>query len=643
MRHRDDIDGLRAVAVLPILLFHFDAPYFSGGYVGVDVFFVISGYLITKNLLDGSAGREFGLFEFYHRRIRRIFPALVATIAATTVVASVVLMPHDFAAFGRSVIAAMLFFSNMHFWKESGYFDTAATLKPLLHTWSLSVEEQFYIFFPLFVMLCRRFAGARMFTVMLAAASASFALSALLVHFRPAMAFYIAPTRAWELLLGASIATGRLSAPNGRTAELAGVAGFLSIAAAVFLFTDQTPFPGIAALAPCLGTALLIHVGGSSRIASSILQFRPFVLIGLISYSLYLWHWPILALSRYYRVVPLRWEEAGELLAATFVVALLSWRYIETPFRRGSALTSREGLLVSAVGAATAILAVGFVLTVSRGLPQRFPQRVTYLDSFSLDRDFEFMSCHNRSPQKVAAGDLCAVGDRDVRPTLLLWGDSHGLALRRDIEAALRANRLSAIVATHDGCVPLFGLRRLNYSHPCQEFADAVRDLVERNRFQAVVLVANWTAYYNQPMTDGESTSPTRAESELALGRAIDRNLVFLSERGVKVILTDPVPGSRYPVPKLMAQREVYLTNVVNEFSRTEFLERNAKLFDVLTRNEGRVSARVQLWKQLCASGTCLVAQHGRPLYLDTNHPAKTQFDFAIPAFTEALWKLNES
>ncbi|NNU42853.1 acyltransferase family protein [Ramlibacter montanisoli] len=352
--HRPDIDGLRALAVLPIVLFHLGVPGFGGGYVGVDIFFVISGFLITQRLLSDSH-----LLRFYERRARRILPALMVVLAATTAAASVLLMPLDLAAYGRSMIATLVFASNFHFWSEVGYFDEPAALKPLLHTWSLGVEEQFYILFPLFLMFAIK--ARRSLVVVGMAATLSFIADAWFVTRSPALAFYWCPFRAWELMLGACLAMARL--PAARSWEAA--AGFLLIGIAVFGYSEATPFPGFAALLPCAGAALLLHAGGMQ--AASPLRWGAAVFIGRISFSLYLWHWPVIVFYRYLWGEP---DAASIFLLAGLTVALstLTYIFVEEPVRTRRRVSSiaRFSVVAGALGVLVGAVTLGDCPVVSR-------------------------------------------------------------------------------------------------------------------------------------------------------------------------------------------------------------------------------------------------------------------------------------
>jgi len=363
MQYRTEIDGLRAFAVLPVILFHAGFAPFSGGYVGVDVFFVISGYLITSIILRELEQGRFSILKFYERRIRRILPALFAMMAVCIPVAWALLNPYMFRDFAQSVAAVSVYLSNVLFWQESGYFDTAAELKPLLHTWSLAVEEQYYVIVPVMLMALWRLGRKPLFAIIVLLALASLALSQWMVGVYPSANFYLLPTRAWEMFTG-SICAFLLA--GGKRFELNALAwlGLAMILYAVFRFDADTPFPSVYALVPVVGTALVILFAAPQGSTSRFLSWAPFVWIGLISYSAYLWHQPIFAFSRFYLVFePSPWL-MGALSLISLAIAWLSWRFIERPFRSlhpGDApwLPTRRTLFSTTAMVSAAFLAFG--------------------------------------------------------------------------------------------------------------------------------------------------------------------------------------------------------------------------------------------------------------------------------------------
>lgn len=457
MKYRAEIDGLRALAVVPVILFHTGFEQFGGGFVGVDVFFVISGYLITTLILADLRTGRFSLLDFYERRARRILPALLVVVLACIPFARMWLVPEDYVDFSRSVAAVATFSSNILFWRESGYFDTAAELKPLLHTWSLAVEEQYYIFFPLLLMFLWRFGRATVIAAILLIFLASFAVAEWGASHSPAGAFFLLPPRAWELLVGAGCAfflidrTPELRNPAARQAGLAGVAMIL---AAVVLYDAETPFPGKFALLPCIGTALVILFARQGTLAGKILAHPSLVGIGLVSYSAYLWHQPLIVFRRY-TTFELTALDRLALLVLTFVLAYLSWRFVERPFRN-RAFLGRPQVLGASACALVALFALGF----HGHLRQGYPDRGVTLSDVSLAgyvADNRALREESWRPLRELSGSSTYSTDanafdrthwfdaRENRIKLLLAGNSHSKDLFNALSASRRTREHFAI------------------------------------------------------------------------------------------------------------------------------------------------------------------------------------------------------
>jgi len=337
MKYRREIDGLRALAVIPVIFFHAGFETFSGGFVGVDVFFVISGYLITTIILSELEQGKFSIVNFYERRARRILPALFIVMLVCIPFAWLWLLPSDMKDFSKSLVAVSVFVSNILFWRESGYFDTAAELKPLLHTWSLAVEEQYYVVFPLFLMLFWKL-GKRWIIVTLGLVFiASLALAQWAVYAEPSAAFFLLPTRGWELLIGA-FAAFYFSSANRKEfgkglSECGGWLGVALIFYAVFAYSKATPYPGFYAFVPTLGAVLIILFATQKSTVGKFVGNKLFVGIGLISYSAYLWQQPLFAFAKAYTFNLLTIMVTTALIFLSFAFAYLSFKYVETPFR----------------------------------------------------------------------------------------------------------------------------------------------------------------------------------------------------------------------------------------------------------------------------------------------------------------------
>lgn len=431
------MDGLRTLAVVPVILFHVGFDVFGGGFVGVDIFFVISGYLITSIIYREVEEQRFSIVQFYERRIRRIFPALFTVFLVSLIIGWFMLLPSSYEGLGASTFWATLLLSNVLFWSESGYFDADAESKPLLHTWSLSVEEQFYVVFPFALMLMYRVAGRKGVAWFVAVSiCASFCWAVLSVKNSPNAAFFLDPSRAWELGVGSLLALGVLPEIKvRRVAESAAVFGLLLIAASIFLYDGATPFPGLAALLPCMGVALVIHATSHCRTQTAkILAHRALVFVGLVSYSLYLWHWPVIVFFRSYFQTAPNLLEKSLLVGASVCLAMVSWKYIERPFRQRAAVFGRTGLFAAAVVSMSVFAGAGVAIGLTDGAPHRLPADVLLLGA-GANNGTQRQECYGIGPDTVANGGLCRVADETAAVTFIVWGDSHAYALMPGIEA----------------------------------------------------------------------------------------------------------------------------------------------------------------------------------------------------------------
>lgn len=461
MKNRREIDGLRTIAVVPVILFHAGFRVFSGGYVGVDVFFVISGFLITSNLIGNLEGNKFSILDFYERRARRILPALFLVLATSIPFALLLMPPDDLKKFFDSVVAVIFFASNILFWREENYFAPASDMRPLLHTWSLAVEEQYYLLFPVLVSFLWRFGRNKVFLTVVLLALASFAASEWGWRNKPTANFYLAPARAWELMAGSICAFLSHGKPRQSHDGLA-LLGLASILIPIFWYDDATPFPSFYALAPVIGSCLIIMFAATNTWTSRLLSTTPFVGIGLVSYSAYLWHQPLFAFARYASITAPPVSVMCGLVLLTFALAYLSWKFVEQPFRlKGSgALPTRAKVFVASAIGGIAFVAVGATGHFANGLPTRFDRTLAgdigHLEFHELV-DQRYLDCQNPT---IAASSLKWEGflrckqTRPGVPDIVLLGDSHaehlfvGLAEQKQLgniafyiqDASLRAN-----------------------------------------------------------------------------------------------------------------------------------------------------------------------------------------------------------
>jgi peptidoglycan/LPS O-acetylase OafA/YrhL len=513
MRYRREIDGLRALAVLPVILFHAGFEPFGGGFVGVDVFFVISGFLITSIILEERAAGTFSLVAFYERRARRILPALFLVMAVSCVLAWMWLTPFHAREFGQSLVAVSFYGSNLLFWKKSGYFDTVAELKPLLHTWSLAVEEQFYLLFPLLVLALWRFGRRPMLAAFALLAAGSFALAQWGTFERPSTTFFLLPTRAWELLIGSFLAfaavDGRVPRPPKPLAEALAALGVGLIAVAVLAFDKRTPFPGAYALVPTLGAALVILFATADTRVGRLLGHRLLVGIGLVSYSAYLWHQPLFAFARHRSVYEPEPITFAALAVLTLVLAALTWRYVEQPFRARGRVVRRQVFSFAAAGT-TAFVALGIAAFATNGFQDRFRDFDPSAEAITMpmiDNGWCFYSVDSiRSLAIGRAGLGCHVGDRSAQRTGLLFGDSFAGHYEPfwDVVGSRLGVKVNAV--TTNWCHPsagedFVGPRTGRSFEQCRVNRRHLLD--SAGRYDFVVLAGNWGEVAGREQMDG--------------------------------------------------------------------------------------------------------------------------------------------
>jgi peptidoglycan/LPS O-acetylase OafA/YrhL len=618
--YRPDIDGLRALAVIPVILFHSGIPGFGGGYVGVDVFFVISGYLITQLLeesRDESARRT--LATFYVRRMRRILPALLATCLVTAIVAVALFTPDELVDAGKYLAATPLLLSNVATWSErGGYFAPDVRQLPLSHLWSISVEEQFYLIYPLLLIAITRYRlpYRRLTLVVLASVSLAFCIWA--SHFKPLANYLFAPTRAWELLLGATLAIGGTPRIGHRiVTEGLAVASLLGIAIAVHLYTAGTLYPGTAAMLPCLATAALLATGSSPQpaLVNRMLSWPPLVFVGLISYSLYLWHQPLLAFVTYYRVAPLTPTATAAPLAATLLVAAASWRFIERPVRTRVIMKSTRTLLIGVGVGSAGILLVGLVLWNSDGFPRRFPPETRGL-SVNMNATPELVRCvEGVSLQQVRAGRVCSFGSSETSPKVLVWGDSHAMALMPAVTALAKAHGMRTYLVAKYNCLPLFAPPSPTRIDPgmdrygCATFNAAVVEAIARLEPEIIILDGAWA-----------NPEPPPHVPDIAAG--IEQTLSRVGNHSRSLCVVFAVPKLKYAVSHaLLVAHRLHIPDDFLRLSRADALAQHRDMERDVRAIAQRGGLKVVDPKDvLCATDSCLYKADDRSLYFDDNH-----------------------
>ncbi|MGA0608372.1 acyltransferase family protein [Phenylobacterium sp. VNQ135] len=617
MPYRADVDGLRALAVLPVVLFHANVSGFSGGYVGVDVFFVISGYLITAIIRQEQSAGGYSVRSFYTRRIKRIIPALFVMMALVLVVGAVVLMPKDYAAASQSAAAASLFSSNIFFWRTGGYFDGPAEQKVFLHTWSLAVEEQFYIFFPLLLAATHRFIRRFEHQVLVLATLCSLILAVVGIQINKSLpTFFLLPTRAWELLLGSLLAIGfypRMKSEACRGAVA--LAGLVLVLVPVALYSDRTPFPGLAAVPPCLGAALIIAAGAEGRHHLTwLLASKPMVGVGLISYSLYLWHWPIIVLTRYYLVRELTSFETAGVIAAGVFVAYLSWRFIEVPFRR-RALGFGSLFTVFAAGAAT-FVAASVALTANMGWPSRYSPDVARINA--VGGTMFKCSVTDYIPFKGYYACPLGVERRDfANIDVIIWGDSHAQMYTPAIDAVLAERGKSGLLIPVNDCPPLVDR---STSASCLRLNRSNARRITETSVRTVILAMHWEnydgrAYYLQAGMKEDHKFEVMLDGLVA-------TVAELRAANKDVIIVGPIATPGYDLSSNLSRSMAY-HRVSRQPLYAPRADLESRLEPVYSRLAMLRAAGVDVIypdEAICSSTACPYMSEGVPIFADSNH-----------------------
>ena len=463
MKYRAEIDGLRALAVVPVILFHAGFELFSGGFVGVDVFFVISGYLITTILIEDIENKRFSIVNFYERRARRILPALFFVMLVCIPFAWMWMLPSQMKDFSQSLVAVSLFASNILFWRESGYFAAAAEEKPLLHTWSLAVEEQYYVLFPIFLILAWRFGKNRVFWMIVVMAAISLLLSEWGWRNKASANFYLAPTRAWELFAG-SISAFIVQKQGVQKNNLLALIGLAAIVFSIFFYDEATPFPSVYALVPVLGVVLLVLYADKETIAAKLLSTKGFVGVGLISYSAYLWHQPLFAFARIQSTSAPTDLILIMLVVSSLIFAYFSWRFVEMPFRNKNMVTRKRIFTFSSIGIIS-FLVIGLLGHKTDGfMNQMLKYKFTATESSQVSLIFD--ATNYDMYEKMAVKD-CNIWVRDTKnidarivdecfekhgKAVVVLGDSHAMNLFNIIS---RSNAYPFLIGvSQGGCRP---------------------------------------------------------------------------------------------------------------------------------------------------------------------------------------------
>ncbi len=570
MPYRKDIDGLRAIAVLAVILFHFNLG-FPGGYAGVDVFFVISGFLIGSIIIGKAEQDRFRLTDFWLRRIRRLLPALFALVIAVSIASYFWMVPAHLEEIGKSILAQPALAANIYFFQESGYFETASEYQPLLHTWSLAVEEQFYLALPFLLPLFLRWGSGRaalgraaLLVGVISVLSLAWSIYGSISY--QSFTFYMILSRSWELNIGVLLAlylakTGPITCSRS-IRETLSFAGLGMILICFLTYGVDTPFPSYTALLPCLGTAFLLfanspHAGedASPTLLQRSTSLPPLVFLGQISYSLYLWHWPVFVFFHHITLREMTLLDKVFGVGLSLVLATVSWKWVEQPIRKGTFLKSTRSLLLNTAGAVAVMIAIGLYFSESKGLPERFsPEVIEMTDDPSTHyriRAWDYYQKHQTFP---TLGPSPEEADRQM----LIWGDSHALALLPLLEELATEHNICLHIAAHPSTPPLLDVYTERIGKSFLDWGNLVLDYAGENTISTVLLHARWRIYTEGP-PDGDMRSlvstttvhsRTPGQAEEVFLSSLERTLRALEEEGLTIALMDDVPFQPKSVPE---------------------------------------------------------------------------------------------
>ena len=630
MKYRAEIDGLRALAVLPVILFHAGFEWFSGGFVGVDVFFVISGYLITTIIISEMAEKKFSIVNFYERRARRILPALFFVMAACLPFAWLWLTPTDLKDFGQSLVAVSTFSSNILFWLESGYFDTSAELKPLLHTWSLAVEEQYYILFPIFLMLTWRL-GLKWILILL---SIVFLISLGVAQWgaynMPSAAFFLLPTRGWELLIGVFAAFYLKYNTHLKSYSLnqaLSLIGFGMIAYSIIAFDKTTPFPSLYALIPTIGTGLLILCAVPKTYVHKFLSLKFVVGIGLISYSAYLWHQPLLSFARHRLLGDVSDLILIALCITSLVMAWFSWRFVEKPFRDKKIITQKKIFLLSLV-----CIGVFCSIGLSMHLKNGYGDRVNFTEE--LANSFESPSLENcfDTPFNHSAEQWgCILGRDEGEINFILFGDSHSLSLKTLIDEKAKQNGIKVFYTGSSGCPPFIGIhpqRDDQYVNNCNLLNKRVFELAKSIDLDGIIFSARWS-YYTLGDYDfnGAQLISDKEEGPFNLQHSV---YTFISALGITIekfnsievpihLITQP-PQQKYPPQSAYFSSFKGIGSIESlSVKRADFDRLNEIPINAFYEYDNNINI-YNITDLFCDEFVCLIGEKDRSFYYDNDH-----------------------
>ncbi|MDA9093856.1 acyltransferase [Methylophilaceae bacterium] len=639
MKYRKEIDGLRALAVLPVILFHAGFATFSGGFVGVDIFFVISGYLITTIIVDEMSKGSFSLLNFYERRARRILPALFFVMLFTLPFAWLWMLPQDLKSFSQSLVAVPLFASNVLFWLTSGYFNTVSELKPLLHTWSLAIEEQYYILFPLFLILAWKLGKKWIISLLIIVAVLSVSAAQYSSINHPSFTFYLLPTRAFEILIGALISFYihhkqsiiSVSQPVRQTVSLAGLALVLF---AIFAFDSKTPSPSLYTLIPTIGAGLILVFANDKNIVGKLLSTKIFVGIGLISYSAYLWHQPLFAFAKLRTLDELTNPQLIGLSLSAIGLGYLSWKFIENPFRNKKIIKVKTliyfGMLLTIL-----FTTIGLIGHLKKGFPDRVSEQITKLLN-NPQEPFTNELCAKRYPL-FRSFNACLIS-KNESPEILIIGDSHSQHYFKSTSSALIDKSVMNLGAW--SCLPFASKKYTSFDNCSEKIDAAVKFATGTDSIKVIILSGYWSYLssggfniQNQNYRLPDLLTKTQSESFIQAGKKV---LDEIRKSGKRVILMKDIPDLDFNIQSCF-DMSPYKNNSINQLCSMNYksYKDRYQAYDDLMFSLTKNYPNLEIYSPtnlFCSNETnaCYGKKNSEPLYFNSDHLTVTGSDLVI-------------
>ena len=648
MKYRAEIDGLRALAVVPVILFHAGFELFSGGFVGVDVFFVISGYLITTILIEDLENKRFSIVNFYERRARRILPALAFMTIITIAVGWFVLTPYFYRDLFQTTFSISIFASNILLYIKSGYFSSISELKPFLHTWSLAVEEQYYIFFPIFLALIWRFGRRAVFWVIAFLCLVSLLMSEWSVRVDKDANFYLLHTRAWELLAG-SISAFIVHIQGVKKNNLLALFGLLAIIYSIFFYDKTTPFPSVYALVPVLGVVMLVLYADKETLVAKLLSTKVFIGIGLISYSVYLWHQPIFALMRHFNISEPTEYHYIVAIGMVFLVSVVTWKFVEQPFRNKSTVKSKQVLLFS-IFFISLMGFIGLYGHIQMGFPERLSYETNLISTGAFDKNPRRDECHYIEKLN-GLKNACVLGAENIKPSIALMGNSHGDMFAKSLSDSLNSNDLAAYNLSFNGCSPV------DFEHNSSLFSEnscyelLLKFLSEHKEISSVIVSFRWislisgTGYGVENFNDDKQLLPQNMVQKRA--EVVGRKVKELAKLEKHIVIVYPVPEPGVDVPDFVTKQRMFNDkNYKFRIPYETFKQRNSVAYAALDSVKGiKNVSRIYPSAVLCdesVNGFCETVIDGFSVYYDDDHLSNYGASLITPDIIHLLTGISD-